>query len=67
MPRVGVIIAAGGSGKRLGGKIPKQFIPLGGVPILRRSVEVFCTVGSVDEIVVVSAKEYMACSFSASP
>lgn len=60
MPRVGVIIAAGGSGKRLGGKIPKQFIPLGGVPILRRSVEVFCTVGSVDEIVVVSAKEYMA-------
>ncbi len=59
MPRVGVVIAAGGKGKRLGGKIPKQFIRLGGIPILQHSIEVFCSIRSVDEIVVVSAAEYM--------
>lgn len=59
MPRVGVVIAAGGRGKRLGGKTPKQFILLGGIPILQYSVEVFCSIRSVDEIVVVSAAEYI--------
>lgn len=59
MHRVGVIIAAGGSGKRFGGRIPKQFVPVGGVPILRRSIEVFRRIRFIDEIVVVSAAEYV--------
>ena len=35
------IFVAGGSGTRMGGGTPKQFLELGGVPILQRSVEVF--------------------------
>lgn len=36
-----LIVTAGGSGTRMGGTIPKQFLELGGVPILRMSVEKF--------------------------
>ena len=33
------VIVAGGSGTRMGGSVPKQFIELGGIPILRLSIE----------------------------
>lgn len=49
-----MIIAAGGAGRRLGGSTPKQFLPLAGIPILRRTVEVFARLPEVGEIVVVS-------------
>jgi len=35
------LIVAAGRGHRLGGPLPKQYLPLGGVPILRRTIEVF--------------------------
>lgn len=35
------IIVAGGKGLRMGGEIPKQFLPIGGKPVLMRTVEVF--------------------------
>jgi len=35
------IITAGGSGVRMGEKLPKQFLDLGGKPILYRTVELF--------------------------
>jgi 2-C-methyl-D-erythritol 4-phosphate cytidylyltransferase len=35
------IITAGGIGKRMGSKIPKQFIEVGSKPILMRTIEVF--------------------------
>ena len=35
------VIMAAGSGTRMGGELPKQFLPLGGVPILRRTIEKF--------------------------
>jgi len=38
MERCGVIIVAGGSGKRCGGRIPKQFALLGGQPVLARTI-----------------------------
>lgn len=59
MPSVGVVIAAGGRGKRLGGKVPKQFLRLHGVPILQRAVELFASVRSVDEIVIASTPEHI--------
>lgn len=34
MKRTGVIIVAGGSGQRMGAAVPKQFLPLCGVPVL---------------------------------
>jgi len=39
--RVGVIIAAAGKGERMGQSIPKQFLPLGGMPILLHTLRAF--------------------------
>lgn len=36
-----VIIAAGGTGTRIGTDIPKQFLPLGGKPLLMHTIEAF--------------------------
>ena len=36
-----IIIVAGGKGLRMGGDIPKQFIPIAGKPVLMRTIERF--------------------------
>ena len=36
-----VIIVAGGKGLRMGGDVPKQFLPIGGRPVLMRTIEAF--------------------------
>lgn len=36
-----IIIVAGGKGLRMGGDIPKQFLPVGGKPVLMRTIERF--------------------------
>lgn len=36
-----IIIVAGGKGLRMGHEIPKQFIPIGGKPVLMHTVEAF--------------------------
>jgi 2-C-methyl-D-erythritol 4-phosphate cytidylyltransferase len=36
-----VIIVAGGSGTRMGGPVPKQYMPIGNLPILMRTIRVF--------------------------
>ncbi len=51
---VGVIIAAGGAGRRFGGATPKQFLLLGGITILQRSIEAFHRLPQVAEIIVVA-------------
>ncbi len=35
------VIVAGGKGLRMGGEIPKQFLPVGGEPVLMRTVKAF--------------------------
>ena len=49
---VTAIIAAGGTGRRLGADVPKQLLAVGGVPILQRSVEAFLTHPQVSDVVV---------------
>ena len=51
--RVTAIIAAGGTGRRLGASVPKQLLELGDRSILQRSVDAFVTHPQVDEVVVV--------------
>ena len=51
--RVAAIIAAGGRGERLGAGVPKQLLAVGGVSILRRSIDLFAGHDRIDEIVVV--------------
>ena len=50
---VTAIIAAGGSGTRLGAGRPKQLLVLGGVTILQRAVAAFDRCERIDEIVLV--------------
>ncbi len=51
--RVTAIIAAGGSGRRLGSSAPKQLLDLGGQSILARSVAAFDSHPAISDIVVV--------------
>lgn len=48
-----VIIVAGGKGLRMGGDIPKQFLPIGGKPVLMRTIEAFHTYDSSIHIILV--------------
>ena len=62
MARCAVLILAGGSGSRVGSDIPKQYLNLGGVPVIRRTVEVFLSHPAIDLIqVVIGAEDSERC------
>ena len=48
-----VIVVAGGKGLRMGGEIPKQFIPVKGKPVLMRTLETFHVCDPSIELIVV--------------
>lgn len=52
-----VIIPAAGTGTRFGGEIPKQYAPLGGVPILAATIERFLGTGMASRIIVATSAE----------
>lgn len=52
-----VIIVAGGKGLRMGGEIPKQFLPIGGRPILMRTLERFRAYSETLQIILVLPKD----------
>lgn len=52
--KAAVIITAAGSGKRMGGSTPKQFLEIAGVPILMSSIKKFEASRYVSQIVVVT-------------
>lgn len=54
---VSVIIAAAGMSNRMGNKINKQFIFIGGKPILAHTIEKFQDSRYIDEIILVSKEE----------
>ena len=60
MPRHAAVIVAAGTGERFGGSLPKQYRPLAGSSVLRRSVEAFRATGRFDDIVVVIRDEHRA-------
>ncbi len=55
---IGIIVAAG-SGTRLGGPLPKQFLKVGSRTILEMSVAAFERNECVDEIIIAANPEYM--------
>lgn len=57
--KTAVIIAAAGTGKRMGSSIPKQYLKIGGEPILLKSVRAFCDNKEIDWIVVVINGDYI--------
>ena len=53
-----VIIVAGGKGLRVGGDIPKQFQPIGGKPMLMRTIEAFYNFDYRMRIVIVLPEQF---------
>lgn len=55
-----LIVMAAGSGVRMGATVPKQFLDLGGVPILRRTIEAFISVVPDIKVVTVLPGDHIA-------
>src|SRR4051812_44574052 len=59
MSRTAALIVAGGSGSRVGG-LPKQYRPVAGVPMLRRSIETFLACPTITSVQVVIGGDHAA-------
>ena len=57
MSEFSIIITAGGIGKRMGTTLPKQFLEIGGKPILIRTLEVFHTFDSSAHLIITLPNE----------
>lgn len=53
------VILAGGTGTRFGCDIPKQFMKIGGVEIIRLAVKLFAERNEISRIIVVSIDKYI--------
>ena len=53
------VILAGGSGRRLGGDLPKQFLEVAGSKIIEHTLTAFDTHEGIDEIAVVCNPDYL--------
>lgn len=53
------VILAAGRGTRMGGNVPKQFLEVGGEPILARTVRVFEESSVISRIVLVASSDYI--------
>ena len=58
--KISVIIAAAGSGRRMGSGINKQYLHIGEMPVLARSIKAFNDNPLIDEILVVLQESDMA-------
>ena len=54
-----VIIVAGGKGLRMGGEVPKQFLPIGGKPVLMHTIKAFRqAIDDVQIVLVLPAEQH---------
>jgi len=58
--RADLVLLAAGKGTRLGGEIPKPWVPLAGRPLLVHSLDVFHALSWIKRIVLVVDKAYLA-------
>lgn len=54
-----VVIAAGGSGTRFGGDVPKQYVELCGYPVIAHTIKNFENSDLISEIIVVTHRDYV--------
>lgn len=59
MPMNIAVILAGGSGSRLGGSTPKQFLKVAGKSVIEHTIDVFERCTYIDEICIVSKSDYI--------
>ena len=57
--KTAAIIVAAGSGKRLGGDVPKQFRTINGKPLLTWAIQKFEQSQAINDIIIVTAEEYL--------
>ena len=57
--KIAVIIAAAGKGTRVGGPVPKQFLKIGGDPVILKTLKAFNALDEVDHIFIVTNEEYI--------
>lgn len=55
-----LVVTAGGTGTRMGAAVPKQFLELEGIPILRRTIEVFLLAVPDIQIITVLPEDHVA-------
>lgn len=55
-----LIFLSGGTGSRVGGSTPKQYLPLGSKPIALHSFDIFLKIPDILELVVVCSPEYQS-------
>ena len=55
MPKLFALIPAAGSGSRMGGELPKQYLTLAGRPLLYRALESLCRHAAIERVFVVLA------------
>ena len=60
MAKYGVIIVAGGSGSRMQSALPKQFLMLGGLPVVARTINTFAEALPSADIVVVLPEAHIS-------
>lgn len=53
MPKNHVLIPAAGSGSRMGGELPKQYLPLLGKPLIHHTLSIFCSHPAIARVHVV--------------
>ena len=53
------VFVAGGSGTRMGGDVPKQFLDLGGIPVLQRAVERFLEAEPSAQVITVLPSQHL--------
>jgi 2-C-methyl-D-erythritol 4-phosphate cytidylyltransferase / 2-C-methyl-D-erythritol 2,4-cyclodiphosphate synthase len=58
-PSVAVVIAAGGTGTRIGASQPKQFLEIGGQPILVHTIRALLALDSIVQIVIALPREHI--------
>ena len=56
-PRRYALIPAAGTGMRFGGGVPKQYVPLAGLPLLRRSIDALNDAAVLESVFVVLAPD----------
>jgi 2-C-methyl-D-erythritol 4-phosphate cytidylyltransferase/2-C-methyl-D-erythritol 2,4-cyclodiphosphate synthase len=59
MPETVALIVAAGRGLRAGGELPKQYRSIGGIPMLRRTLEAFLAHPAIDRVLVAVAADDM--------
>ena len=56
MPKLFALIPAAGSGSRMGGDLPKQYLPLAGRPLLYHTLNCMCRNAAIERVFVVLAQ-----------